>query len=76
MTAAFAAVLLATAAPAALAAPACTADALNALHVPNVTVTAARPVAATATDPALCDVQGAVATHGEGAPDGSANFAM
>ena len=58
------------------AAPACTADALNALNVPNVHVTGAKPVAAGNTAPAHCDVTGTVATHGEGAPDGSAQIAM
>ena len=49
----------------------CTTDALNALHVANVNVTAATPVGATATAPALCS-----ATQGEGVPNGLATFAM
>jgi feruloyl esterase len=60
----------------ALGAPACSVDALNALHVANVTVTTAKPVAATATAPALCSVQGTVVTHGEGVSDGLATFGM
>ncbi len=73
---AIAAILLSGIASAALAAPACTVDALNALHVANVTITAAEAAAANATTPALCVVHGTVATHGEGAPDGMATFAM
>jgi feruloyl esterase len=71
-----AAILLSGTATAALAAPACTTDALNALHVAGVSVTTATPVAATSTAPALCDVRGTVVTHGEGVPDGLATFAM
>ena len=74
--AALTALLMAGATTSALAAPACTADALNALHVPDVTVTEAASVVAAGTTPAHCDVRGTVATHGEGAPDGSAKFAM
>ena len=73
---AIAATLLAGTASSALAAPTCTAEALNALHVANVTVTEAAPVAATAGAPAYCDVKGTVVTQGEGAPNGSARFAM
>src|SRR4051812_12885441 len=62
------------AAPAASAAPDCTVDALNALHVADVTITEAKPLAATA--PALCDVRGTVITRGEGVGNGSAIFAM
>jgi feruloyl esterase len=58
------------------AAPACTVDALNALHVPDLTVTQAAPVAASGSVPAHCAVQGTVATHGDGAPDGSARVAI
>jgi feruloyl esterase len=74
--AALTALLLSGTAPAAFAAPECTVDALNALHVANVAVTAAKPVAATATAPALCDVHGTVVTSGEGVANGLANFAM
>ena len=73
-TTTMAALLLA--APAAFAAPDCTVDALNALHVADVTITEAKPLAATATAPALCDVRGTVTTRGEGVGDGSATFAM
>jgi feruloyl esterase len=73
---AFAAALLAGTASSAFAAPSCTVEALNALHVPNLTVTEAAPVTATAATPAYCDVKGTVVTHGEGAPTGSARFAM
>ncbi len=68
--------LLAGATTSALAAPACTIDALNALKVPDITVTQAAPVVAAGTTPAHCVVHGTVATHGEGAPDGLATFAM
>src|ERR1700722_12582389 len=74
--AAFAALLLSGTAPAAFAAPSCTADALNALHVVNLTVTDATPVRGTASAPALCSVHGTVVTQGEGAPNGLASFAM
>ncbi len=74
--AAFAATLLAGVASSALATPACTVEALNALHVPNVSVTQATPVAASGNVPAHCAVQGAVVTRGEGAPDGSARVAI
>jgi hypothetical protein len=72
----YAAMLLFGTASSALAAPACTVEALNALHVPNVTVTQAAPTAASGTAPAHCAVQGTVTTHGEGAPDGSAQVAI
>jgi feruloyl esterase len=70
------AMLLAGTASAALAAPACTVEALNALHVPNVSVTQATPVAASGAAPAHCAVQATITTHGEGAPDGSARVAV
>ncbi len=73
-TTALTALLLA--APAAFAAPECTVDALNALHVADVTITEVKPLAATATAPALCDVRGTVITRGEGVGNGSAIFAM
>ena len=73
---AFAATLLAGTASSALAAPSCTAETLNALHVANVTITDATPVPATAGAPAYCDVKGTVVTQGEGAPNGSARFTM
>lgn len=75
-TATLAAILLAGTASVALAAPACTTEALNALHVPNLSVTQAMPVAATGGTPAYCAVQGTLTTHGEGAPDGSARVVI
>ena len=60
----------------ALAAPACQPDALNGLQIAGLKVTEAKAVAATAQVPAHCAVQGTVATQGEGAPEGSARFAM
>ena len=58
------------------ATPACSVDALTALHVPDVSVTAAKPVAAAGTTPAYCDVQGTVATTGAGVGPGLARFTM
>ena len=58
------------------AAPSCSAEALNALHVPDVSVTDAKPVAAAQTAPAYCDVQGTVVTRGAGAADGLARFTL
>ncbi len=58
------------------AAPACTADALNTLKVPGLTITDAKPVAAKEQTPAHCQVFGSVVTHGEGAPNGLARFSM
>jgi feruloyl esterase len=71
-----AAMLLAGTASSVLASPACTVEALNALHVPNVSVTQATPVAASGVAPAHCEVQATITTHGEGAPDGSARVAI
>jgi len=70
--AALTATLLAATASPARAAPACTVEALNALHVPNVNVTQASPTPAGNGLPAHCAVQGTVTTHGEGVPDGRA----
>ena len=58
------------------AAPSCSVEALNALHVPDVSVTDAKPVAAAGTAPAYCDVQGTVITKGAGVAEGLARFAM
>ena len=58
------------------AAPSCSVEALNALHVPDVSVTDAKPVAAAGTTPAYCDVQGTVVTKGAGVAEGLARFAM
>jgi feruloyl esterase len=68
--------LLAGTASPAHAAPACTVEALNALHVPDVNVTQATPRPAGNGAPAHCAVQGTVTTHGEGVPDGSAHVAI
>ncbi|MFO1158928.1 MAG: tannase/feruloyl esterase family alpha/beta hydrolase [Reyranellaceae bacterium] len=58
------------------AAPSCSVEALNALHVPDVSVTEAKPVAAAATTPAYCEVQGTVVTKGAEAADGLARFVL
>lgn len=58
------------------AAPSCSVEALNALHVPDVNVTDAKPVAAAGTVPAYCDVQGTVVTKGAGEAEGLARFVM
>ena len=58
------------------AAASCSVEALNALHVPDVSVTDAKPMAAAGTAPAYCDVHGTVVTKGEGVADGLARFAM
>ena len=71
-----AAVGLVGAASSAQAAPACSVEALNALHVPDVSVTEAKPVAAAGTIPAFCDVRGTVVTKGAGVADGIARFAL
>ena len=55
------------------AAPSCNVEALNALHVRDVSVTGAKPVAAA---PAYCDMQGTVVTKGAGVAKGLARFAM
>lgn len=58
------------------AAPSCNVEALNALRVPDVSVTEAKPVAASGAIPAYCDVLGTVVTKGAGIADGVARFAM
>lgn len=58
------------------AAPSCSVEALNGLHVPDVNVTDAKPVVAAASAPAYCEVHGTVVTKGAGAADGLARFAM
>ena len=63
-------------ATAASAAPACTAEALNALRVGDITVTEVKAVAAAGQTPAHCLVLGTVVTRGEGLPEGSARFSM
>ena len=52
----------------------CNPAALNALAVPNMTIASATVVPAVAPNPEYCDVKGSVATSGEGAEPGSANF--
>jgi feruloyl esterase len=58
------------------AAPSCNVEALNALRVPDVSVTDAKPVVAAGAVPAYCDVQGTVVTKGAGVAEGLARFAM
>src|SRR6201998_466059 len=55
-------------------AAACNASALSALGVPNMTIASPRCWPPTAPNPEYCDVKGSVATSGEGAEPGSANF--
>lgn len=69
-----AAVLFGAAAVAMPAFAECNVPALNALNVPNLTVVSSTIVSAAAPIPAYCDVKGTVATSGEGAEPGSANF--
>jgi feruloyl esterase len=52
----------------------CNTAALSALGVPSMTVASATLVPAAAPNPEYCDVKGSVATSGEGAEPGSANF--
>ena len=54
--------------------PNCTVSALNALGVPNMTVTAATDVPAANGVPEYCDLKGTVATNGEGAGPNTAGF--
>ena len=75
-TATFAALLLAGSTSAVMANANCTADALNALHVAGVHVTKATVTAAVDTAPAHCAVEGAIDTHGDAAPPGSARFVL
>ncbi len=58
------------------AAPACSVEALNALGVPDLSVTAAKPVAAAGLNPTYCEVSGTVVTRGGGVADGLARFSM
>ena len=53
---------------------ACSTDSLSALKISNMTFTTVSDVAAAAPNPEYCDVKGSVATSGEGADPGSANF--
>jgi feruloyl esterase len=52
----------------------CSSAALSALGVASVTIASATDVPAAAPNPEYCDVKGSVATSGEGAEPGSANF--
>jgi feruloyl esterase len=52
----------------------CDTAALTALNVSSMTIASATDVPAAAPDPEYCDVKGSVATSGEGADPGSANF--
>jgi feruloyl esterase len=58
------------------AAPSCSVEALTALRVPDLSVTDAKPMAATGAIPAHCDVRGTVVTKGGGVAEGLARFAM
>ncbi len=58
------------------AAPVCSPDGLNALHVPDVSIAEAKPAVAAGGVPAYCDVRGTVVTKGGGAADGLARFTM
>jgi feruloyl esterase len=52
----------------------CNAASLTALSVPNMTIASATIVAAASPNPEYCDVKGSVATSGDGAEAGAANF--
>jgi feruloyl esterase len=52
----------------------CSTSALSALKIPSMTVSSATVVPAVAPNPEYCDVKGSLATSGEGAGAGSANF--
>ncbi len=56
--------------------PACSVEALNALHVPDLTVTDAKTIPSTDKTPSHCDVQGTIVTKGANVADGLARFAM
>jgi len=47
---------------------------LTALNIPNMTIASTAIVSAAPPNPAYCDVKGSVATSGDGAEPGSANF--
>src|SRR5579863_8489868 len=53
---------------------ACNTASLSALAVPNMTIASATVVPPSGPNPEYCDVKGSVATSGEGAEPGSANF--
>lgn len=54
----------------------CTPESLKALNVTHVTVTSAKMVPAAPPKQAYCDIQGSVATDGEGAGPSSAGFTL
>ena len=64
------------AAPASAALPHCSMATLSGLNVPNVAVTSVTDVPAAGMFPEFCDVQGTVATQGEGAGPGAARFQL
>jgi feruloyl esterase len=70
-----AAVCIAPAGARAAASPNCSVSALTGA-VPGITVASAVDVPASAANPEFCDVRGALATAGEGAPAGAANFEL
>ena len=72
----FAALLLAGSASTALAKTDCSVDALDALQVSGVHITKATATTADGTVPAHCAVFGTMDTKGDGAPPGSARFAL
>ena len=53
---------------------ACSSESLTALGVANMTIASATDVPEAAPNPEYCDVKGSVATSGDGAEPGSANF--
>lgn len=71
------AILVAAAlAPVVASAAECSPQALNTLHVPRLEVTTAKLVPAALPRQEYCDVQGSVATRGEGAGPGKAGFEL
>jgi len=60
----------------AAATTACSTAAVTALNIPNMTITAATPIAPAAGAPAYCQVTGNVTTNGEGAGANQAGFQM
>jgi feruloyl esterase len=52
----------------------CTASAVAALGVPDMSIATVSDVPAAGANPEYCDVKGSVATRGHGVPAGSANF--
>ena len=75
-TVTIAALLLAGSASTAFGKAECSVEALASLRVTGVRVSQATVVAAAGNTPAHCAVQGTIETKGEGAPGGSARFAL